>query len=258
MTNHIQKAIKADIPQIKAIWEECFTTDQEYLRQVFKTLFRLSGVYVYKEKDEVLSSLFLVPVTYVNNRGSRQRGVYLYAVATPEKARGRQLSVKMVEYLSGKLKQQGENFIITRPAGNSLVNFYRKQGFDTEIKIGGFELPCEFAREFYPFLNDPEKKDKAYPIRKMATLLFNDIAGTYPERFEWDIPTLEFMIETDEFSRFPVKPRDDCHPTDSHLPLTEDKRATQESDMPPFALLKSLTDLPGESYKNGFFNFTME
>lgn len=256
MTGSIQKAKNTDIPQIKAIWEECFTTDQDYLSQVFQTLFTLSGVYVYTEKGEVLSSLFLVPVTYVNARGSRLRGVYLYAVATPEKARGRKLSIKMVEYLSGTLKQQGENFIITRPAENSLVDFYRKQGFDTKIKIEGFELVPEFARIFHQFLNDPDKKNKAYPLREMATLLFNDIAGMYPERFEWDIPTLQFMIETDEFSQFPVKSQNVRRSDRSFHSLSES--TLPEIDTPPFALLKSLTDRPGESYKNAFFNFTME
>lgn len=256
MTEPVQKAAKADIPQIKAIWEECFTTDQEYLNLVFRTLFALSGVYVYKEKREVLSSLFLIPVTYVNSQGDRLRGVYLYAVATPGKARGRKLSIKMVEYLSGELKRQGENFIITRPAENSLVNFYKKQGFDTEIQIGKFELAPEFARKFHQFLNDPDKKSKICPLREMAALLFNDIAGTYPERFEWNIPILQFMIETDEFSRFPVREPDVLHPGESIRSLPEN--SVPETTIPPFALLKSLTDLPGESYKNAFFNFTME
>lgn len=254
MTEPIQKAANADIAPIKAIWEECFTTDQHYLSQVFRTLFTLSRVYVYKEKGEVLSSLFLVPVTYVNPQGGRLRGVYLYAVATPEKARGRKLSIKMVEYLSGQLKRQGENFIITRPAENSLVDFYKKQGFDTEIPIGRFELAPEFARLFHQFLDDPDQKNKVHPLQAMATLLFNDIARRYPERFEWDIPTLQFMIETDEFSRFPVKEPDMLHPDRS--PLLEN--SVPGKAMPSFALLKSLTDTPGESYKNAFFNFTME
>lgn len=256
MRKPIQKATKADIPQIKAIWEECFTTDQDYLSQVFRTLFPLSGVYVYKEKEEVLSSLFLVPVTYVDSQGDRLRGVYLYAVATPGKARGRKLSIKMVEYLSGQLKRQGENFIITRPAENSLVDFYKKQGFDTEIPIGKFELSPEFARIFHQFLDDPDQKNKVYPLREMAAFLFNDIAGTYPERFEWNIPVLQFMIETDEFSRFPVKKPNVLQPGESIRSLSEN--SVPETVMPPFALLKSLTDLPGESYKNAFFNFTME
>ena len=256
MREPIQKAAQADIPQIKAIWEECFTTDQAYLSQVFRTLFTLSGVYVYKEKGEVLSSLFLIPVTYVDSQGERLRGVYLYAVATPGKARGRKLSIKMVDYLSGQMKQQGENFIITRPAENSLVTFYKKQGFDTEIPIGKFELAPEFARIFHQFLNDPDQKSNVYPLREMATLLFNDIAGTYPERFEWNIPLLQFMIETDEFSRFPVKEPNILQPGGSIRSLAEN--SDPDTAMPPFALLKSLTDRPGESYKNAFFNFTME
>ncbi|MEG0517335.1 MAG: hypothetical protein RR555_00520 [Bacteroidales bacterium] len=236
----IQQATTNDIPAIKSIWRECFTTDESYLHNVFTYLFFLSEVYVYRAQTNnpqnasccvpktqvsntkisdsnpthisshapeitisstsgtpgpILSTLFLIPITYKSALGENLHGQYLYGVATTEAARGQRLSIKLIQYISSLLKLRGESFLIARPANADLFDFYRALGLIREIPKGNFCLPPALAEILsHANLDHPQIPE--------ASLLFNHIAQTYPNRFEWSPELLNYMLRIGEFDPY--------------------------------------------------------
>ncbi|MEG0891046.1 MAG: GNAT family N-acetyltransferase [Bacteroidales bacterium] len=241
MQNGIQQACLTDIPQIKALWKECFIADSNYISMVFDYLFTAPSteVYIYKENGLVLSSLFTIQITFKTEDGIFLKGKYLYGVATTATARGRKLSIQLVEHISLLFKNIGDAFIIAHPASESLFNFYKMQGFTIELSKEIFIMPNNILRIIRKIYTK-YAADKLYNANtKAATLLFNYIAQTYPKRFEWSIQMLNYMIYLGEFE------------SASCSSLTTSNT--------PFILVKPLTDICATHIYNGtFFNFTME
>lgn len=250
----IRKGEQKDIPQIKQIWEACFTTDQEYLQLVFTSLFPLSTPYIYEENGKVLSTLLLIPIILKSNTHPPLIGKYLYGVGTLPEARGKKLSIRMVETASKQMKEAGIDFIIARPAGDSLFPFYREQGFTIDVPRGTFTQPTSFhaavqdyfklispaTKEEKSFKTNPEPEIAAEKLHQTADSLFNYLAQTHPHRFEWPIEILQHMIRIGEFSLFPTES------SPIHTPPN------------PFALTKPLSPVPPQWFQEAFFNFPME
>lgn len=156
----IRLAGKGDICAIRRIWHEIFTTDEAYLDIIFNCLYPLLDAFVYTIDGEVVSVAFAIPIRLVKKDGANRdltpysskivesgsstfersdnikkvhNGRYLYGVATIEQARGRGLSRKLVKHISGHYTAAGEDFIITRPAEESLFPFYKAQGFSIPL-----------------------------------------------------------------------------------------------------------------------------
>lgn len=290
LNSAIHIADKKDIPQIKTIWKECFTTDENYLNSVFDTLFPMVEPYVYKEAEKVLSTLFLIPILFKAPCGITLKGKYLYGVATTSTARGRKLSIKMVENISSILKAQGDSFIITRPANETLFNFYKAQGFTIELAEIFFQIPQQIIH----LITDTHTPSSLANItlknnmeQNEASLLFNYIAQTYPKRFEWNIEILNYMAQIGEFDQFtqttataintpnyiheitleaksnPTLPykTSETSTTYSIQASAPDSPSTTNKNNPhtPFVLIKPLASTPfPDIYKSAFFNFTME
>ena len=156
----IRLAGKGDICAIRRIWHDIFTTDEAYLDIIFNCLYPLLDAFVYTIDGEVVSVAFAIPIRLVKKDGANtdltpysskivesgsstfersdnikkgHNGRYLYGVATIEQARGRGLSRKLVKHISGHYTAAGEDFIITRPAEESLFPFYKAQGFSIPL-----------------------------------------------------------------------------------------------------------------------------
>ncbi len=156
----IRLAGKGDICAIRKIWHDIFTSDEAYLDIIFNCLYPLLDAFVYTIDGEVVSVAFAIPIRLVRKDGANtdltpysskivesgsstfersdnikkvHNGRYLYGVATIEQARGRGLSRKLVKHLSGHYTAAGEDFIITRPAEESLFPFYKAQGFSIPL-----------------------------------------------------------------------------------------------------------------------------
>ncbi len=156
----IRLAGKGDICAIRRIWQDIFTTDEAYLDIIFNCLYPLLDAFVYTIDGEVVSVAFAIPIRLVKKDGANtdltpysskivesgsstfersdnikkgHNGRYLYGVATIEQVRGRGLSRKLVKHISGHYTAAGEDFIITRPAEESLFPFYKAQGFSIPL-----------------------------------------------------------------------------------------------------------------------------
>lgn len=169
MSEQIRIATNDDICAIREIWRKIFTANEEYLDIIFNELYPQLDAFVYTIESKIVSVAFAIPLNLSANIESNTtekssqfstptyfKGRYLYGVATTEEARGKGLSKEIVKKIREHYSNTGEDFIITRPAEESLFPFYKAQGFKKslyrrEININLHDIPCS---------NFGEKPDK--------------------------------------------------------------------------------------------------
>ncbi len=212
---YIRLAVKSDICAIREIWRNIFTADEDYLDIIFNDLFPLLDAYVYTIDEEIVSVAFAIPIALVqrnikdstHQKEKHYYGRYLYGVATTDRARGRGLSRRVVKHIKECCTAAGEDFIITRPAEESLFPFYRAQGFN---------LPL-YRQETTVYLIQPVESSKLYEASTDATDYNSDISANelYNLRrklsqnlFVWSAPILEcilklFKVEKSKIRHFP-------------------------------------------------------
>ena len=126
-----------DMKALRCIWKECFSLDDSYLNLVEEKLFPFAQIYVLEEGEKILSTFVLIPIDFYpfSQFGSAGdiaiKGAYLAGVATPEKFRGNHYSSKLFQDVSKHLPEY--DFLLTRPAEESLVNFYFQLGFNVPV-----------------------------------------------------------------------------------------------------------------------------
>lgn len=260
----IRLAGKGDICAIRRIWHDIFTSDEAYLDIIFNCLYPLLDAFVYTIDGEVVSVAFAIPIRLVKKDGANRdltpysskivesgsstfersdnikkvhNGRYLYGVATIEQALGRGLSRKLVKYISGHYTAAGEDFIITRPAEESLFPFYKAQGFsiplyrrETTLSLkqlkqsAGYNIPDNISLpiniDYRPddashISNDSYPPDKGYaPDNESVALsrayqqeditpeeLYNIRSGLCENIFEWDSNILECILKLTNVER---------------------------------------------------------
>lgn len=122
--DYIGMADKEDKEAIYQIWRDIFISDRLYLSIIFNDLYPHLTPFVYKCKNEVMSTAFALPVSI-----GRIKGEYIYGVATKEKARGAGLASALMNHIATHFTTLGESFLIVRPAEEHLFGYYMKQGF---------------------------------------------------------------------------------------------------------------------------------
>ncbi|MBR5855696.1 MAG: GNAT family N-acetyltransferase [Bacteroidales bacterium] len=135
---HIRLANENDICAIREIWRNIFTPKEDYLDIIFKYLYRVLDAFVFVIDEKIASVAFAIPMALFHRdenytSSETYHGRYLYGVATIEEARGRGLSRVLVEQIKDYYTAGCEDFIITRPAEESLFPFYKAQGFTQSL-----------------------------------------------------------------------------------------------------------------------------
>src|SRR5574344_344196 len=130
-------ATKNDMQALRSIWMECFSLDDSYLDLVEEKLFPYAQLYVLEDRGEILSTFTLIPIDFYpfsqfgQSDDAAIKGAYLAGVATPEKFRGNHYSSKLFLEISKEISEY--DFLLTRPAEESLVDFYLQLGFNVPI-----------------------------------------------------------------------------------------------------------------------------
>ncbi len=177
-------ATQNDVEGLYNIWRTCFTKDLIFLNKFFKECFPLTRTYVYKEKGTIVSSITLMPTTYIaQNPSDNLKGVYLYGVCTLPDFRGKQLSSHLIDYAEDDCRDRGYSFIITRPATPSLFALYRRLGFSIPLYRHFVELPLPIFAENVSFSEIHAKR-------------LNELRKKYLEYnyYAWDENLLEYII----------------------------------------------------------------
>lgn len=115
---------------VREIWYECFTTDNEYLDRFFYECYPFIKTFGLKEKEngEIASVMSIIDIFF-----GRFKGAYLYGVATRKKYRGNGYSAGLFNHFLENFSSQYD-FILTRPAEESLFRLYETFGFDINLK----------------------------------------------------------------------------------------------------------------------------
>lgn len=181
--NNPSKIEDNDIDSLINLWGVCFTDDIEYLADYYMRGFPLTKTYVFKDNGKVISSISLFNLIYIRQHsGHNSNGGYLYGVCTDPKYRGNHLTSRLIEYAEDESEGQYD-FLITRPASQSLFGLYRKIGFDKELSRSHIDLRLP---EIPVHVNShPISFNELFDRRK------SNLISNY---FEWDKYSLEYII----------------------------------------------------------------
>ena len=130
----IRLAKNSDTLSITKIWRECFTDDSLIIENFINNCFPYSKTWLLTPTDSVnpVAILSLLP-SYAIPENTIIDGGYVYGVATLPKFRGRGYSSLLMERAIKFSKDSGFDYIVVKPASESLFELYQKQSFDTTI-----------------------------------------------------------------------------------------------------------------------------
>ncbi len=167
----IEIAFTDDLAQIKSLWLNVFSDDDENVVEYFNNNClhkKCLGAFF---DGKLVSMLFLVDCSYCN-----QSGAYVYAVCTLPEYRGRGISGSLIEYA----KSLGYAFLWLIPATESLFDFYSRFGFKTKLYSGEKQKNkvsfCESNEIVFDFLF--EGSDFEYPKGMIYSLFSLPDGGT--------------------------------------------------------------------------------
>jgi len=118
----------ADVPALRALWEQAFGDGPALLDAFFSRLYRPEDAFVIREGGAVQSMAFQIP-TALRFGGQSRRAAYLYAVATGRTARGHGCATALLEFAADELAARGYQLLLLVPGGAELREFYRARGF---------------------------------------------------------------------------------------------------------------------------------
>lgn len=141
----IQFVERAKIPELKKIWQACFSDNEVYIDFYFNSCFDKEVVLGYFLDEKVVSMLSLLPAEIIENK-EKCPVRYIYAVATLPEYQRKGYSSALLSYAQNWLKNRGE-FGILVPAKEELFSFYKKRGFIREVNIEEIVLKIESSEE---------------------------------------------------------------------------------------------------------------
>lgn len=214
---YIRHAGKNDLCAIREIWRNIFTADEDYLDVIFNDLYPLLDAYVYTIDEKVVSVAFAIPITLIERNAKDSSapkettyyGRYLYGVATLDEARGRGLSRKLVKHIKEHYTAAGEDFIITRPAEESLFSFYKSQGFSLPLYRQELTFNLNHLCQSSKSLNC-YRETADYNIDISAKELSNLRTDLSQNIFEWSIPILECILKLFKVEKSVIRHSQEC------------------------------------------------
>lgn len=232
----ISPASCADLKGIRAIWEERFTTDKEYLEIMFNRIIPFCTSYVYKnEAGKILSAASFMPMEFIDTSKQKSlEGWYMFGVATLENASGNRHAAKTILYAIDKISTKGYHFIFERPANQDLNSYYLKLGFSKSIK----RIPFIFKTG--SITGSSGNKQGTNKTKYTAQCILEQIEEQFKKRFVWKAPDiLEGLIELGEV---------EYHNSTLSSITKEDT----------YIAINPLNGVTPETFNNTFFCFPME
>ena len=134
MNNGISITAAADKNResIKELWKTVFGDSDEYISLFLEKRFDPSQCVAALYGEKVIAMLFLLPFT-LRQPDAEYQGRYIYAVATHPDFRGRGISTALLDFAHKKAVSEGAALSALVPASDSLFDYYRLRGFETEF-----------------------------------------------------------------------------------------------------------------------------
>lgn len=148
-----------DINRCIEIYNKTFNDEKEFTERLFSKCHKYCrGL---KEINEIVSMLFLLPVT-LNYEGNKVKAKYLYAAATDSRYRNRGYMRRLIDWVF----EEDSSPIFLKPADESLIEFYKKLGFETvtATKAENSDVCLIPENEFAEISSDCNYLDENYTL----------------------------------------------------------------------------------------------
>lgn len=119
----IKQIDKTEYPHLRDMWCECFGDEPAYVDGLYEAL-EAEGYALFDDSGKMVSSLTAYDVGEMDGRTV----AVMYAVCTLPAERGMGHASELIRYATDQLQSDGKA-VITSPAEESLVEFYRRLGF---------------------------------------------------------------------------------------------------------------------------------
>jgi Acetyltransferases len=146
---------EADILALSNIWRVCFTGDLSYIDSFINSCLSYTVSWFLLSENKPVSLLSLIPsyallplsedqnefpkilniqsTPQIAHSSKLSRGAYIYGVATLPEHRGNSYSRMLLNKALDHSRETGLDYIIVKPAEESLFDFYNKVGFETTL-----------------------------------------------------------------------------------------------------------------------------
>ncbi len=184
----IRFATESDRSGVRALLEESFTSDREYLDH-FLAPSTDRRLFCRVEQGRVVSTLSAFQISYVSGEAGGAsfhkyyQGFYLYGLCTAADCRGRGYAGSLIEFAADSARREGWDFLILRPmdSDSRLADYYRSRGFTEETFRRGGLPPCEESCNIV-----------AMRASQLFMLRHKSLACNY---FQWSAPMLHYIIK---------------------------------------------------------------
>lgn len=114
--------------ELKLLWKRVFGDEDTYIDRFFSQVYTPENTLVHKEDGHIVSMLHMVPYDLCIN-GECFKAMYLYALATEEKYRGRSIMSRLIRQAHTIAEERGYLCSFLIPEGESLFWFYKRFGY---------------------------------------------------------------------------------------------------------------------------------
>lgn len=121
------KADKNDTTQLKKLWLECFDDTEQAVNLFFDRNMQKMRVFCAKDKDIIVSALYLLDVTL-----NGQKAHYLCGASTNADYRKRGIMSGLIEFALENAVADGDKFSALMPAKEPLYDYYARLGYKAE------------------------------------------------------------------------------------------------------------------------------
>lgn len=135
----IRKALEADLPEIRALWEICFPDDTGFNDYYFAHVFELKTAIVYELDGRIAAMLQMLPYT-LRVQEKAVPVTYIYGACTHPAFRRRHLMSELLEWSFAHDMQNGIAATMLIPQEKWLFDFYHPFGYEPAFTLSTLEF----------------------------------------------------------------------------------------------------------------------
>ncbi len=177
--------------QLISIWQESFGDSRAYISSFLHANATYLKVVAYMENEKIASAVYLLPISYIGQDKKTIKCYYAYAGATLKAYRGRGCFARIWQFVNEHISEP----VIFVPASESLVGYYKRQGFDvwlTEKRIEA-DLPCGDEDDAQ---HDTEQKNSSINVTQLnakSYCTFRNRMLQKPGSMIWDENVMSYI-----------------------------------------------------------------
>lgn len=115
--------------QVMDMWQRIFKDEDRFMKEYMEKLYDEDECYVTRDENGEVASFMQASEITLENGVQKRRGVYIYAVMTSEKERGKNRCRQTIEKAEEDIREKGVEYAVLMAADTSLSAMYEKMGY---------------------------------------------------------------------------------------------------------------------------------